>query len=578
MVTRLGPQSHKLFRLLPLSSRAAHNLTLPALPPPSPKKDNYFRSGAPIHPGSRFNYRHSKTPFFSPISPHALLALSVWLLSKKASCSEPIPNPDPIKLMDVQRLIREGRIIVGIEEPHEADSSPIKISWYDVTDFPHPGPDLKLFNGLIISDLWNEKALTFHRKKETVSDVRSSCYIGSTSSTDCPRADRDAIRRALPKLMSNALSSPFSIAPPNQDGVTVSGIYSRFIRNHHFPRLDSYNAYGNLVDRLKKSFPSIVSDIPNDSINIKQLKQYIKTADLKNPLFQEIQSSLTNLTVDICGNKISLWEILNLELTTCTTIIACGGHRRADAEKVTGKKLDGSPWTNAADEAAFLGVKLNILLDFETLSDEDHIICTDNNEYTVKIPVKIAKEGMLCIGENGDLLNPVYGFPFRVVFPGLIGAYQIKELSTISQSTHSTKTPLAEEAGKSYYTRNADDFDVLPNAKNIKFSQCSDERFTCTGEAFSGFGVSKVEIKQNDGNWETIISKDPNSFDPYKNGMVPFEVTLNSETNQVRIRVTDSKGRTQKRWRFNKRGLYFNEALLFQRNGSHWNMLLNVKR
>ncbi|RAP31584.1 hypothetical protein DID76_02640 [Candidatus Marinamargulisbacteria bacterium SCGC AG-414-C22] len=461
---------------------------------------------------------------------------------------------------DIKARCNKGHVIVGVRDSKDTRH----VLWYDVTHFPHPGPDLSMFNGKIISDMWDkQKGLQFHRTKMIVTEIRDEYFIGQTRATGCPEATMDDLLHIFPSEVQHILSKRdvFSVVPLNVDGSPDGR--EHFIRNHHVCDLELAKERQALIGLLK--------DTHGISSN-KAEKLCIKTLQKASQCSEKVRDQLSSIEVTVCDEEISLYDCLqNKRAKVIHTLVSCGGHRRGDYVAKYGGRPEGSPWKNAVYEAQFTGVCIADLC--SDLKDTDVISLSDKQGYHIYLTGEIAKKSFLCFGQDGHLLDVTHGFPFRIVVPGFVGAYQVKHVQDVTYSPHVKPVEaLAKGNGKAYVSSRGN-FTIPPNVAQVVFQQESNGAFLLKGNAFAGLGVATIAIQTNHGNWQTIYNRDlitKADFDPTNNVMIPFEYLLGPDITTVVLKVTAINGETQTTYPNYARQLYFSEPMQFEKNDASW--------
>lgn len=206
----------------------------------------------------------------------------------------------------------------------------------------------------------------------------------------------------------------------------------------------------------------------------------------------------------------------------------------------------GGPYVSTAN---FLGVPLRDLLDRAQVRPEaTQLIGRSVDGFTVGTPLDLlyraGDAAPLVIGMNREPLLPEHGFPMRTVVPGLYGY--------VSATKWLTELELATYDVTPYWVARGWDGQP-PGVVPIKVSSRIDApgsfqqvpgEVTVAGTAWAqGRGISRVEVRFDDGDWETAeLAAEVN---PYTWRMFRLTRQLPPGRHRVSCRATDGAGFTQ---------------------------------
>lgn len=327
---------------------------------------------------------------------------------------------------------------VSLEEvrKHGKDAQRIWVTFkqgvYDITDFisGHPGGDkILLAAGGSIEPFW---LIYAQHKTEEVMEILEELRIANLDEKDLLSSQQkmsdeddpfrsDPIRH--PALLINSLKPFNAEIPPSllvDSFITPNQLF--FVRNHMpVPQIDEAK------HRVNVSGLGIKKDI--------------------------------SLDVDDLRNK---YEPVKL-----TSTIQCAGNRRNDMNAF--KKVQGLMWAGTAiSNAEWTGCRLrDILLDAGLKPDDKHIqhvqfegadVDSTGNRYGASIPFEKAMnpEVIIAYEMNGQPLPQDHGYPVRLIVPGIVGARQVKWLTSIKTS---------EEESESHWQRR--DYKAFPSSVQI---------------------------------------------------------------------------------------------------------------
>ncbi len=194
--------------------------------------------------------------------------------------------------------------------------------------------------------------------------------------------------------------------------------------------------------------------------------------------------------------------------------------------------------------AKWLGVPLSTVIDMAGVGEgAQQVVGRSVDDFTVGFPVDAVydgREALLAVGMNGEPLPFEHGFPARLVVSGLYGYVSAtKWLSEIELTTW-------------------DGFDAywIPRGWSKEAPIKTQSRIdTPRGQASAGpraiagvawapnRGISKVEVRIDEGDWIDAELSEPLSEDTWRQWNVPWDPTPGSYTLQVR--ATDGNGDLQ---------------------------------
>jgi DMSO/TMAO reductase YedYZ molybdopterin-dependent catalytic subunit len=229
---------------------------------------------------------------------------------------------------------------------------------------------------------------------------------------------------------------------------------------------------------------------------------------------------------------ISYAELLALPLVEHTTTIAC-------VSNDVGGDLIGT--------ATWLGYPIRELLArARPAADADMVLSSGPDGFTAGTPLSTltdpARESLLAVGMNGEVLPSEHGFPARMIVPGLFGY-----VSATKWVTEMRVTRFADDQG--YWTprgwsalgpvKTSSRMDVpRPN------SSVAIGTVPIAGVAWSQhIGISRVEVQVDDGVWQLATLSTPISDDTWVQWSLAWEATAGDHI--LTVRATDKTGYTQ---------------------------------
>lgn len=281
---------------------------------------------------------------------------------------------------------------------------------YDITEFvdSHPGGNkILLASGRAIDPFWAMYAA--HQTKETenlLEEMRIGNLVIESKDEEVDPLDpygHEPWHARHPALEAKS-QKPFNAEPPlellTDSFLTPNALF--YVRNH----------------------------LPVPQVSIKNYRLKVKVEGGKKP---------TELTLEDLKTKFQHYTI--------TAAVQCGGNRRNAMSKV--KHVRGLPWGPAAiSNARWTGVRLRDVLAYAGLSEKqkdvhhvqfeglDQDLSGDHYGASIPINKALSPEGdvLLAFEMNGEPLPMDHGYPLRVIVPGIVGARNVKWLSSITAS------------------------------------------------------------------------------------------------------------------------------------------------
>jgi DMSO/TMAO reductase YedYZ molybdopterin-dependent catalytic subunit len=196
--------------------------------------------------------------------------------------------------------------------------------------------------------------------------------------------------------------------------------------------------------------------------------------------------------------------------------------------------------------ARWLGVLIKDLLDeVEPLDGADQVVSRSVDGFTAGTPTAALRDGrdaMLAVGMNGQPLPVAHGFPVRMVVPGLYGYVSATkwlaelELSSFKDfDAYWIRRGWAQQAPIKTESR----IDTPQDGATRKPG-----RVTVAGVAWAQHrGVSKVEVRVDDGPWQQATLGAVPSIDTWRQWTWAWDATPGKHV--LTVRATDNGGETQ---------------------------------
>lgn len=229
--------------------------------------------------------------------------------------------------------------------------------------------------------------------------------------------------------------------------------------------------------------------------------------------------------------QLSYNDLLSLEQIERTITLCCVSN------EVGGPYIGNAVWQGVllADVLSSAGVS----------ADAEQVFSTSLDGWTCGFPVDAALDGrdaMIAIGMNGEPLPVRHGFPARLVVPGLYGYVSAtKWLSDIELNRWS-------DARGYWLPRGWSRLAPVKTQSRIDVPR-RDARLEAGVVRIAGVawaqnvGVSKVEVRIDDGPWEVTTLSDDVSDDSWRMWRHDWAATPGRHT--IQVRATDKSGATQ---------------------------------
>jgi DMSO/TMAO reductase YedYZ molybdopterin-dependent catalytic subunit len=199
-----------------------------------------------------------------------------------------------------------------------------------------------------------------------------------------------------------------------------------------------------------------------------------------------------------------------------------------------------------AGNARWLGVRVaDLLAEAEPEDGADQVVSRSVDGFTAGTPTAVLRDGrdaILAVGMNGEPLPVEHGFPVRMVVPGLYGYVSatkwLAELELTSFADYDAywiKRGWAAKAPIKLQSR----IDTPGNGRRIEPGTV-----VVGGVAWAQHvGVSKVEVRVDDGPWREATLEPVPSADTWRQWTVPWDATPGKH--RLTVRAYDTNGTRQ---------------------------------
>jgi sulfite oxidase len=285
---------------------------------------------------------------------------------------------------------------------------------------------------------------------------------------------------------------------------------------------------------------------------------------------------------------LSLAELGQFQQHSVTATLTCAGNRRSEHSRI--KAIKGVQWREGAiGNAKWSGSRLSDLLKKVGLRDSAKHVWFEGLDtvedggksfaFGGSIPLEkalsdreISPGALLATTMNDKPLTADHGFPLRSVVPGYIGARSVKWLSKIVVSDRPSPNHFVADVYKL-----VDTGDLLEVAENAPIYRMPLNAAICTPTADAtlkagraevtgyalppgvpGVSIRKVEVSSDSGRTWTEAKLTPPASE-FCWQLWSAEVAVNSETKELIVRATDSRGDSQPETvRWNAKGYLYN--------------------
>lgn len=230
--------------------------------------------------------------------------------------------------------------------------------------------------------------------------------------------------------------------------------------------------------------------------------------------------------------EFTLSDLLAMPLYERYVTIACVSN------EVGGRLVGNAKWT---------GVLLSDLLDRAGVQPgADQIVGRSVDDWTAGFPTELAFDGrepLVAVGMNDEMLPPRHGYPARLIVPGLYGYVSAtKWLQEIELTTWEGFDGYWIPRGwsKEGPIKTQSRIDVPGSAATVPSGTVA-----IAGVAWAPLkGISKVEVRLDDGDWEEAALTTPLSDTAWVQWLLEKELPPNQEY-RIQVRATDGTGETQ---------------------------------
>ncbi len=313
------------------------------------------------------------------------------------------------------------------------------------------------------------------------------------------------------------------------------------------------------------------------------IRSHGNTPDLKADSFRLSIEGLVEKPLTL-----SLAELGQFQQHSVTATLTCAGNRRSEHSRI--KAIKGVQWREGAiGNAKWSGIRLSDLLKKVGLRDSAKHVWFEGLDtvedggksfaFGGSIPLEkalsdreISPGALLATTMNDKPLTADHGFPLRSVVPGYIGARSVKWLSKIVVSDRPSPNHFVADVYKL-----VDTGDLLEVAENAPIYRMPLNAAICTPTADAtlkagrtavtgyalppgvpGVSIRKVEVSADSGrSWTEAKLTTPASEFCWQ--MWSAEIAVTSETKELIVRATDSRGDSQPETvRWNAKGYLYN--------------------
>jgi len=415
----------------------------------------------------------------------------------------------------------------------DGDGSSVWVTYgagvYDVTDFiaSHPGGDILLrAAGGSVEPYWDMYA---QHRQAYVYEVLEEMRVGNLDAAGVAAAAAARAADAKPDAYANEptrwsgfavrSATPFNAEPP--PGVLVRTYHTPneafYVRNH-LP-VPAVATTDGADYRLSIRVPGGVAGAPHGGVSP---------------------------TDAACVHTLSLADVQALPAVTLTAAVQCAGNRRT--EMSGHQAVKGGPWAACAiSNAAWTGARLTDVLaslgvpDVAALAAAGvrHVVFegadadAEGGVYGASIPLDVLAAGdvLLAWGMNGEPLPADHGAPLRVVAPGIVGARNVKWVTSVALSDEESHSHWQRRDYKGFCpsVRLEDaDYDGAPSIQELPITSAVGEvavspdgrSVTARGYAYAGGGRPVVRVDVSADGGKTWAAADLEGAD----GQVPAAV------------------------------------------------------
>jgi DMSO/TMAO reductase YedYZ molybdopterin-dependent catalytic subunit len=196
--------------------------------------------------------------------------------------------------------------------------------------------------------------------------------------------------------------------------------------------------------------------------------------------------------------------------------------------------------------ARWLGVPLKDLLDeVAPLDGADQVVSRSVDGFTAGTPTAALRDGrdaLLAVGMNGEPLPVHHGFPVRMVVPGLYGYVSAtKWLAELELTSFADFDAYWVRRG---WARRASVKTQARIDTPQQGARPAPGRLVVAGVAWAqGRGVSRVEVRVDDGEWREARLAAAVSVDTWRQWTLPWDAAPGRH--RLSVRATDNAGETQ---------------------------------